>query len=128
MEGDICPLKELVAVAKELFPTGNAQFVIDEAHSNGVLGPKGAGLVSLEVYVAGITSNLMHPSLGIFLFSFRAIYVRILLTDITQVSLLGLEKEIAIRVHMCSKALSSTGGRLSITSSSRGNHTETSNV
>ncbi|KAJ8130649.1 hypothetical protein O1611_g2978 [Lasiodiplodia mahajangana] len=70
MEGDICPLKDLVATAKELFPAGNAQFIIDEAHSSGVLGPKGAGLVQL----------------------------------------LGLEKEIAIRIHMCSKALGSTGG------------------
>lgn len=50
MEGDICwNLKELVDVAKELFPAGNAQFVIDEAHSNGVIGPKGAGLVSHTV-------------------------------------------------------------------------------
>ncbi|KAI0505429.1 8-amino-7-oxononanoate synthase [Xylaria bambusicola] len=70
MEGDICPLKELVAIAKELFPAGNAQFIVDEAHSSGVLGPKGAGLVQL----------------------------------------LRLEKDIAIRIHMCSKALGSTGG------------------
>lgn len=46
MEGDICPLREMVAVAKEVFPTGNAQFIIDEAHSNGIIGPDGAGLVS----------------------------------------------------------------------------------
>lgn len=71
MEGDICPLREMVDIAKELYPAGNAQFVIDEAHSTGVLGPNGAGLVSM----------------------------------------LGMEKEIAIRVHMCSKALSSTGGK-----------------
>lgn len=45
MEGDICPLREFVQVVKEMFPAGNAQFVIDEAHSSGVLGPKGAGLV-----------------------------------------------------------------------------------
>ncbi|KAL9470808.1 hypothetical protein ACSS6W_008749 [Trichoderma asperelloides] len=70
MEGDLCPLKELVSVAKEVFPNGSAQFIIDEAHSNGVIGPNGGGLVQL----------------------------------------LGLEKEIAIRVHMCSKALGSTGG------------------
>jgi 8-amino-7-oxononanoate synthase len=37
MDGDICPLEELVQVAKELFPLGNAQFIIDEAHSNGGL-------------------------------------------------------------------------------------------
>jgi 8-amino-7-oxononanoate synthase len=70
MDGDICPLEEMVLVVKELFPAGNAQFIIDEAHSNGVIGPRGAGLVNM----------------------------------------LGLEKEIAIRIHMCSKALGSTGG------------------
>ncbi|KAF5554521.1 aminotransferase class I II [Fusarium mexicanum] len=70
MEGDICPLLEFVQLAKELFPAGNAQFVIDEAHSSGVLGPRGGGLVQE----------------------------------------LGLEKDIAIRVHVCSKALGATGG------------------
>ena len=70
MDGDICPLQEVVDVVKELFPLGNAQIFMDEAHSSGVLGPKGSGLVQM----------------------------------------LGLEKEIAIRVHMCSKALGSTGG------------------
>jgi 8-amino-7-oxononanoate synthase len=70
MDGDVCPLKECVAVAKEIFPLGNAQFVIDEAHSTGVIGPQGKGLVNM----------------------------------------LGLEKEIAVRIHMCSKALASTGG------------------
>lgn len=51
MEGDLCPLKELVAVAKEVFPNGSAQFVIDEAHGNGTLGPNGAGLVRSEFYL-----------------------------------------------------------------------------
>lgn len=72
MNGDICPLRECVGVAKEVFPLGNAQFVIDEAHSTGVIGPQGRGLVAL----------------------------------------LGLEKDIAIRIHMCSKAIASTGGKL----------------
>jgi 8-amino-7-oxononanoate synthase len=72
MDGDVCPLQELVAVVKELFPLGNAQFVVDEAHSTGVIGPKGAGLVAM----------------------------------------LGLEKEIAIRLHMSSKALAATGGEI----------------
>lgn len=76
MDGDICPLDELVQVVKELFPLGNAQFIIDEAHSSGMMGPKGAGLVQK----------------------------------------LGLEKEIAIRIHMCSKALGSTGGKTTILS------------
>ncbi|KAI8669816.1 Aminotran-1-2 domain-containing protein [Fusarium sp. Ph1] len=70
MEGDICPLREFIDLAKEVFPAGNSQFIVDEAHSSGVVGPKGSGLVQM----------------------------------------LGLEKEIAIRIHVCSKALASTGG------------------
>lgn len=54
MEGDICPLKEMVAVAKEILPTGNAQFIIDEAHSNGVLGPNGVGLASYNLYTGSL--------------------------------------------------------------------------
>ncbi|KAI1291194.1 class II aminotransferase/8-amino-7-oxononanoate synthase [Xylaria venustula] len=70
MEGDITPLAELVGIAKEIFPNGNAQFIIDEAHSTGVLGKKGKGLVSE----------------------------------------LGLEREIAIRMHSFTKALACSGG------------------
>jgi 8-amino-7-oxononanoate synthase len=76
MEGDVCPLQELVDAAKEVFPDGNAQFVIDEAHSHGVLGPKGAGLVSA----------------------------------------LGLEKEIAIRMHTLPKAMAAGGGKSTVSS------------
>jgi 8-amino-7-oxononanoate synthase len=43
MDGDICPLKELV----ELSQRYNANLVIDEAHATGVLGEKGEGLVQL---------------------------------------------------------------------------------
>ncbi|KAK2608212.1 hypothetical protein N8I77_006836 [Diaporthe amygdali] len=47
MDGDVCPLQEFISVAKEVFhgQEGNVQFVVDEAHSVGVIGPKGAGLV-----------------------------------------------------------------------------------
>ncbi|KAH9903661.1 pyridoxal phosphate-dependent transferase [Xylariomycetidae sp. FL2044] len=44
MDGDICPLQELVDAANEV-SRGNIQFVVDEAHSLGVMGPRGAGLV-----------------------------------------------------------------------------------
>lgn len=70
MDGDVCQLEEFLQVVKEEFPLGNAQFLVDEAHSLGVIGDKGRGLVSL----------------------------------------LGLEKEIAIRIHVASKALGSVGG------------------
>ncbi|KAL7629711.1 hypothetical protein AAE478_001234 [Parahypoxylon ruwenzoriense] len=72
VDGDVCPLQDLVDVAKEMFhDRGNIEFVIDEAHSTGIIGPKGAGLVSQ----------------------------------------LGLEKEIAVRVHTYGKAMGSSGVR-----------------
>ncbi|KAI8944852.1 putative aminotransferase [Xylaria longipes] len=45
MDGDVCPLRDLVEVAREVCPLGNIEFIVDEAHGMGVLGPKGAGLV-----------------------------------------------------------------------------------
>ncbi|KAF7534076.1 hypothetical protein G7054_g6539 [Neopestalotiopsis clavispora] len=70
MDGDICQLEDLVRTAEEVFPLGNAQFIMDEAHSIGVLGECGRGLVSM----------------------------------------LGMEKSIAIRIHAVSKAIGALGG------------------
>ncbi len=70
MDGDITPLTEMVQIAKEFYPRGNANFIVDEAHATGLLGHQGCGLVGM----------------------------------------LGLHKEIAIRVHTFSKALASYGG------------------
>ncbi|KZF21838.1 class II aminotransferase/8-amino-7-oxononanoate synthase [Xylona heveae TC161] len=69
MDGDVAPLRELIEVAKELFPDGNAQFLVDEAHTTGVLGHQGRGFVNE----------------------------------------LGLENEVAIRMHTYGKALATTG-------------------
>ncbi|KAA6413025.1 MAG: Pyridoxal phosphate-dependent major domain-containing protein [Lasallia pustulata] len=69
MDGDVAPIKEMVCIAKEIFPLGNYQFVIDEAHSTGLIGHKGDGLVCA----------------------------------------LGLEKEIAIRLHSFGTALGAQG-------------------
>ena len=73
-DGDVCPLRELLEIAKETCPLGNVQFIVDEAHSTGVIGPMGSGLVNE----------------------------------------LGLEKEIAVRLHTFGKALASTGGMLHV--------------
>lgn len=72
MDGDVCPLRDFVRIAKEEYPLGNAQFVIDEAHSLGIFGDRGMGLVNL----------------------------------------LGLESDIAIRVHVGSKSLGAGGGEI----------------
>lgn len=49
MDGDVCPLQELLHIAHELSgeekEMGSSQFVVDETHSIGVIGPKGAELV-----------------------------------------------------------------------------------
>ncbi|KAF1843631.1 class II aminotransferase/8-amino-7-oxononanoate synthase [Cucurbitaria berberidis CBS 394.84] len=47
MDGDVSPLKELIQVGKEVFPGGNCQFFVDEAHTTGVFGEKGRGYVSM---------------------------------------------------------------------------------
>ncbi|PYI27844.1 class II aminotransferase/8-amino-7-oxononanoate synthase [Aspergillus indologenus CBS 114.80] len=44
--GDAAPVCDIVAMVKELLPAGNGRLIIDEAHSNGVIGPSGAGLVA----------------------------------------------------------------------------------
>ncbi|KAJ5675620.1 class II aminotransferase/8-amino-7-oxononanoate synthase [Penicillium macrosclerotiorum] len=72
MDGDVTPLAEIVEVVKDIFPAGNAQIIIDEAHSTGLVGKNGRGLVCA----------------------------------------LGLEKEIAIRVHTYGKGLGTTGGAI----------------
>jgi 8-amino-7-oxononanoate synthase len=47
MDGDICPLQELFEAAQEVFQDheGSVQWVVDEAHSVGFIGPEGKGLV-----------------------------------------------------------------------------------
>lgn len=46
MDGDVAPLKEIVETVNDLLPNGNGHIIVDEAHSTGVLGPQGRGLVS----------------------------------------------------------------------------------
>ncbi|KAF5986714.1 serine palmitoyltransferase Lcb2 subunit [Fusarium bulbicola] len=46
MDGDVAPLEAILREVKEQLPHGNAVFVIDEAHSTGLVGPRGSGLVS----------------------------------------------------------------------------------
>jgi 7-keto-8-aminopelargonate synthetase-like enzyme len=45
MDGDVVPLEEIVQVIHKTLPLGNGHLIVDEAHSNGVLGPQGRGLV-----------------------------------------------------------------------------------
>ena len=45
MDGDVAPLQEMVSIVKEIFKKSECHLIVDEAHSNGVFGPNGRGLV-----------------------------------------------------------------------------------
>ncbi|PYH86885.1 class II aminotransferase/8-amino-7-oxononanoate synthase [Aspergillus uvarum CBS 121591] len=45
MDGDEAPIHEIIKIASESLPLGNYVLVIDEAHSNGLVGPNGSGLI-----------------------------------------------------------------------------------
>ncbi|KAK8204111.1 pyridoxal phosphate-dependent transferase [Phyllosticta capitalensis] len=46
MDGDVAALPCLLSVVETLLPAGNGYVIVDEAHSTGVIGPRGRGLVS----------------------------------------------------------------------------------
>ncbi|EMC99633.1 hypothetical protein BAUCODRAFT_119210 [Baudoinia panamericana UAMH 10762] len=45
MDGDVAPLREIVRLIKQLLPAGNGHLIVDEAHSTGLYGSFGKGLV-----------------------------------------------------------------------------------
>ncbi|KAI8211331.1 8-amino-7-oxononanoate synthase [Colletotrichum sp. SAR 10_76] len=47
MDGDLAPLKEIVECVERQLPHGNGLIIVDEAHSTGILGDRGRGLVSI---------------------------------------------------------------------------------
>lgn len=64
MKGDVSPNEAFIDVTKGCFPLSSAQFIIDEAHSVGILGPKVIGFISLlglEKEIA-IRSKALAPS------------------------------------------------------------------
>jgi 8-amino-7-oxononanoate synthase len=47
MDGDFCPLTEIVQLVENIVPAGHAHIVVDEAHTSAMCGPNGSGYVSL---------------------------------------------------------------------------------
>jgi 8-amino-7-oxononanoate synthase len=45
MDGDLAPIVEIVELVESLLPEGNGHIVVDEAHSNGIYGFQGRGIV-----------------------------------------------------------------------------------
>jgi 8-amino-7-oxononanoate synthase len=54
MDGDIAPLKEIAALAEEF----GAMFMVDEAHSSGIFGPHGAGLIREQNLEHSVTVSM----------------------------------------------------------------------
>jgi 8-amino-7-oxononanoate synthase len=46
MEGDMSPVADILSRVRELLPFGNCAFIIDEAHSTGLIGPQGSGYIN----------------------------------------------------------------------------------
>jgi 8-amino-7-oxononanoate synthase len=46
MDGDVRPLRELLAGGREVLPLRNIEIFIDESHATGVIGPQSADLVN----------------------------------------------------------------------------------
>jgi 8-amino-7-oxononanoate synthase len=47
MDGTVAPLRAMLDTMDEVFPAGNAHMFIDEAHTTGVYGPSGRGMVAM---------------------------------------------------------------------------------
>ena len=47
MDGTVSPLADIIRLAESAFPCNNAYVSVDEAHSTGIYGPNGQGLVNL---------------------------------------------------------------------------------
>lgn len=45
MDGDVAPLKQILDCVEQILPLGNGHVIVDEAHSTGLFGDNGRGLV-----------------------------------------------------------------------------------
>ena len=59
MDGDVAPIKDILAITKMILPLGNGHMLVDEAHSTGVFGQNGRGIVH-ELGVQGQILARLH--------------------------------------------------------------------
>lgn len=59
MDGDFAPLPEIVQIADELVPPGCRHIMVDEAHSTGIFGPQGRGLIA-ALGLTGHIDTVLH--------------------------------------------------------------------
>lgn len=60
MDGDFCPLQEMVEMVELHVPRSAAHIVVDEAHSIGLCGPQGKGLVK-HLGLQDRVHTVIHP-------------------------------------------------------------------
>ncbi|KIJ52438.1 hypothetical protein M422DRAFT_156259 [Sphaerobolus stellatus SS14] len=58
MDGDFAPLQSIVDLVEKLLPHGNGHIIVDEAHSTGLYGEQGRGIVSLLGLENRVTARL----------------------------------------------------------------------
>ena len=77
MDGTFSPLKEIVELVEELFPEGNGYIIVDEAHTTGIYGPQGRGIVTMLGLQNRVLARLhtfgkaLGSSGGLFYFAFK---------------------------------------------------------
>ena len=59
MDGDFAPIRKMLDVLERVLPLRNGHMIVDEAHSTGIIGPKGAGVVQ-ELGVEGRVFLRLH--------------------------------------------------------------------
>ena len=59
MEGDYAPLRQIFDVMDELVPKESVHIMIDEAHTSGVFGPDGRGLL-YALGLQGRVQSVLH--------------------------------------------------------------------
>ncbi|KAH9940164.1 PLP-dependent transferase [Epithele typhae] len=59
MDGDFCPLRQIVETVEELVPKGCAHIMVDEAHSSGLYGDRRRGLV-IELGLQDRVHSVLH--------------------------------------------------------------------
>ena len=59
MDGDFSPLREIVEITDELVAQSSRHIMVDEAHSTGILGPQGRGLIA-ALGLTGRIDTVLH--------------------------------------------------------------------
>ncbi|KAF8878850.1 aminotransferase [Infundibulicybe gibba] len=60
MDGDFCPITEIIEMAERYVPSKSLHIVVDEAHSVGLFGPRGKGFLA-HLNLTDRVHTIIHP-------------------------------------------------------------------